>query len=119
MGQDLEDRFINLVCYVKDVNGKLGRDDLSMKIISQINRSSLSCLLNYGEARSAESTKDFIHKMSIIMKELRETMMNLKVISKLVLCQDNSLVKRAMQENDELLAIVFTSIQTARKSMMN
>ncbi len=50
----------------------------SQHLIRQLIRSSSSAALNYGEAQSAESRKDFIHKMKLCLKELRESQVNLQ-----------------------------------------
>jgi four helix bundle protein len=49
---------------------------------SQLLRSGTSPSLNYGEAQSAESRSDFIHKLKISLKELRETKNNILIIQK-------------------------------------
>jgi four helix bundle protein len=74
-------------------------------------RSGTSPAPNYGEAQSAESRKDFIHKMEISLKELRETMIWLKIIARKRMC-DIDQVQAAIAECDELVAI-FVSTKTA------
>ncbi|MEO8088644.1 MAG: four helix bundle protein, partial [Bacteroidota bacterium] len=49
---------------------------------NQVMRSGTSPALHYGEAQSAESDKDFIHKMKVALKELRETMNALRIIKR-------------------------------------
>lgn len=49
-------------------------------LYSQIVRSSSSAALNYGEAQTAETRKDFIHKLGIVLKELKETEVNLEIL---------------------------------------
>ena len=72
--------------------------------------------LNYGEAQSAESSKDFIHKIKISLKELRESKIWLKIIVRTKLIQE-SLLGYLIEENDELTAILFKSVDTAKKNM--
>jgi len=71
--------------------------------------------LNYSEAQSAESRNDFIHKMSVVLKELRETHSNLKIIfrAKLYLGQEIE-IDTAIKESDELISIFVKSIETSR-----
>jgi four helix bundle protein len=83
---------------------------------NQAIRSSTSAALNYGEALSAESSADFIHKLSIVMKELRETSINLFIISELNRCSDHSIYLEMMNECDQLLAIFYSTIQSTRKN---
>jgi four helix bundle protein len=73
-------------------------------------RSGSSPVLNYGEAQAAESRRDFIHKLKIILKELRETSMCLTVLSRKSYISDGSL----LNESKELIAIFTKSIGTAQ-----
>ncbi len=61
-------------------------------LAGQIVRSGTSVALNYGEAQSGESRKDFIHKMKIVLKELRETFVCLKIIHKSNQFHDEKLI---------------------------
>ncbi len=78
----------------------------------QILRSGTSPALNYGEAQSAESKEDFIHKMKICQKELRETLICLKIISSRNWFRSEKLAD-LMAENNELIAIFVASTKTA------
>ena len=84
----------------------------------QIIRSGTSPALNYGEAQSAESRRDFIHKSKIILKELRETLVNLKIIYKAKLYKTEEKKIFAMKENNELISIFVASVKTAQKNMI-
>ena len=77
---DLEERLIDFVLQLDEITEKLPSTRLSNHLASQIVRSSTSPALNYGEAQTAESQKDFVHKMQVILKELRETKICLKII---------------------------------------
>ena len=79
----------------------------------QLIRSSTSTFANYGEVQSAESRRDFIHKCGICLKELRESRTWLKFVREMNLTSPE-LVDPALRECDELLAILATSIKTAR-----
>ena len=69
--------------------------------------------MNYGEAMSAESRKDFIHKFKIVLKELRETMICIKILLKIsYLNSDNQIGK----ECNELIAIFVKSLATAEEN---
>ena len=71
----------------------------------QIVRSGCSPALNYGEAKSAESLNDFIHKMKICLKELRETLVSLKIIQQKPLVKNTDLLSLTLQECNEIISI--------------
>ena len=79
---DLEERLIDFAVVITDIVEALPNTRLGNYIAGQLIRSGCSPALNYGEAQSAESRNDFIHKMKIILKELRESMISLKIIEK-------------------------------------
>ena len=87
-------------------NSKIG-----LELKGQLIRSSSSVSLNYGEAQGAESRKDFIHKIKVVIKELRET--NLKIVHGIKLAKSNAIIELLLQEADELISIMVTSIRTA------
>jgi four helix bundle protein len=88
---------------------KLPQDRVGAHLGGQLLRSGTSPALNYGEAQAAESRKDFIHKMKICLKELRETQCCLQIISKNEMLHDLSV----LQEANQLVAIFTSSIKTA------
>lgn len=111
---DLEDRLVDFASRVIDVVESLPSNSIAAKHLgNQLVRSGTSPALNYGEAQGAESRADFVHKMKIVLKELRETKVCIKIITKR---NYFSLEKLAAlgQENDELIAIIFKSIATSR-----
>ena len=77
---DLEERLIWFSVRVIELSESLKESFAGLHLGKQIVRSATSSALNYGEAQSAESPKDFIHKMGICLKELRETFINIKII---------------------------------------
>ena len=76
-------------------------------------RSGTSPAPNYGEARGAESHADFIHKLGIVLKELNETSIWLRIIERSQLLR-RELVKDIIRENSELCRIFTASIKTVR-----
>jgi four helix bundle protein len=78
-------------------------------------RSGTSPAPNYGEARGAESNADFIHKLGIVLKELNETSIWLRIIERSQLLK-RELVKDIIRENSELCRIFTSSIKTVRNS---
>jgi four helix bundle protein len=111
---DLEDRLIDFALRVDDIVESLPNTKLGNHIGGQLIRCGTSPALNYGEAQSAESTNDFIHKLKIILKELRESRICLKIIQKKPLLKPERMLA-IIQENNELIAIFIKSIDTAQK----
>ena len=70
---------------------------------------------NYGEAQSAESRSDFIHKMKVCHKELRETRIWLLMMVKANLIRPALKLEPLVHENNELISIFVTSVKTARQ----
>ena len=110
---DLEDRLIDFSVAVINVVEALPSAKAPNHIANQLVRSGTSPAANYAEARSAESRRDFVHKMKISLKELRETLVWLKVIKKKQYCEPE-MMQAIMSENDELISIFVSSIKTAR-----
>ena len=110
---DLEDRLVDFAVRVITVVEALPDSKAGNHIAGQLIRSGTSPAPNYGEAQSAESRNDFIHKMKICLKELRETLIWLKIIMRKPLCPPERLVP-IIQENDELISIFVTSVKTAQ-----
>ena len=72
--EKLENRVVDFTVMVVKISNSLPKTRTCYYLSDQIIRSSISPSLNYAEARDAESRKDFIHKLKIVLKELRETM---------------------------------------------
>ncbi|MEO5715524.1 MAG: four helix bundle protein [Luteolibacter sp.] len=110
--EELECRLIDFAVAIVGVVESLPGTKAGNHIAGQLIRSGTSPAPNYGEARSAESRRDFIHKMKISLKELRETMIWLKIISRKKLVADQ-VVSATITECDELIAIFVSSTRTA------
>ncbi|HAY99200.1 MAG TPA: four helix bundle protein, partial [Opitutae bacterium] len=82
-------------------------------VAKQLLRSSSSPLANHGEAQGAESAKDFIHKLKISLKELRETQRWLKLVKRVPLVDKPELLDDLLSETDQLIRIFVASINTA------
>ncbi|PTN10221.1 four helix bundle protein [Mangrovibacterium marinum] len=113
---DLEDRLIDFALKVDEIVEKLPNTRLANHLAGQVVRSSTAPELNYGETQSAESQRDFIHKMQIILKELRETRVTLKIILRKPLLPFE-VVDSVLKENEELIAIFAKSIKTAKSKL--
>ena len=113
--QDLDDRLVQFAVQIIRLVDTLPATKAGAYLGGQLVRSGTAPALNYGEARSAESKKDFIHKMQIATKELRESHANLRIISRAKLHPNHTAVEAAINENNQLIAIFVSSINTARK----
>ena len=109
---DLENRLIRFSVRVIKMAGSLPRETAARHLSLQIIRSGSSPALNYGEAQNAESIEDFVHKMKICLKELRETFICLKIIDQLGWFPNDKLAP-LLNENNELIAIFTASAKTA------
>jgi four helix bundle protein len=114
MAVNLEDRLIAFVGITIKVCENLNYSEVSKHLKSQLLRSATSAALNFGEARSSESDKDLRHKLSVILKELRESYINLKIMKMNSLCKNRDLLIQALDENNQLISIFVKSIQTVR-----
>lgn len=112
---DLEDRLIDFTIICSDIVEELSSSKLANHIGGQLIRSSSSGALNYGEAQSAESPNDFIHKLKVVLKELRESRVCLKIILRKPLLPSQR-VQPTLDECNELIAIFLKSIDTANKN---
>ncbi|PWN05432.1 four helix bundle protein [Rhodohalobacter mucosus] len=114
---DLEDRLIDFGVHMIKLSESIDkRREASRHLSSQLVRSGTSPGIHYGEAQAAESRKDFIHKMKLILKELRETRGNLKMSAKANLCLNPESTSEGIEECSELIAIFVKSIQTAERN---
>jgi four helix bundle protein len=115
-GDDLEERLIDFAVTIINFSSNLPKTRAGIHISNQLLRSGTSPAALYGEARSAESTNDFIHKLKVCLKELNESNIWLKILSKSSMqSEDKVLVIR--QECEELCRIINASIQTSRKRL--
>jgi len=114
MKKELEKRLIIYANDVINISEQVKKNFAGIQLTQQIIRSGTSTALNYGEAQSAESKRDFIHKVSIVLKELRETCINLQIIELNNICKDQVGLQRLLRESDELIAIFYRTLQTAK-----
>ncbi|MEZ4801835.1 MAG: four helix bundle protein [Gelidibacter sp.] len=111
---DLEERLIQFAVDVILICGKIDGSFASQHLSKQLIRSATASALNYGEAQSAESARDFLHKMKLCLKELRESLVNLKIQKGAELIQNIEKLEILMKENNELIAIFVSSIKTSK-----
>ena len=112
-GADISERLLLVAVGVVRISKRLARDPTTRHIAMQMLRSGTSAGANYEEARGAESRADFVHKVRVSTKELRETLYWLKLIGRAELVpQDESAL---IDEVDQMIAILMASARTARQ----
>ena len=114
---NLEQRLIDFAVLIVWIVKRIPKTIEGKELAAQLIRSGTSPALNYGEAQGAESRKDFIHKLRVVLKELRESHINLQIIDKGEILQNDNQVIRGIKESDELVAIFITSIETAKRNL--
>jgi four helix bundle protein len=112
---DLEERLIDFAVRIIRTAESLPKTRVGNHIAGQLIRCGTSSAPNYGEAQSAESRADFIHKMKICLKELRETKVWLLMIKRANLITPVSKLMPLIEENDELISIFVSSIKTSKQ----
>jgi four helix bundle protein len=115
---DLEERLIRFAANIIQIATALPSTFAGNHLANQLVRSGTSPALNYGEAQGAESRNDFIHKLKIALKELRETHCCLRIIQKQNWLKDEKLIE-VIDENSQLIAILVKSIETAKSNNIN
>ena len=112
---DLEERLLDYSVRIIKIVEQLPKTRVGNHVAGQLLKSGTSPYPNHGEAQAAESPKDFIHKLRISLKELRETQRWLKLIQRVPLIKKPELLNDILQETEELIKIFVTSIKTASK----
>jgi four helix bundle protein len=113
---NLEDRLVNFTCRMIDVVDALPNNRAGNYIAGQLIRACHSPTFNYGEAQAAESTNDFIHKMGVVLKELKECRTALKVIIRKEFIKPIKKLDDIYKETEELIAIIAKSIVTTKNN---
>lgn len=115
-GDDIEERLIDFAVRIIRVCEVLSNRPAGRHIRGQLLRCGTSPAPNYGEARGAESGKDFVHKLKIVLKELNESRVWVKIVIRAELLPGKQL-ESLLDECDQLCRIVSASIKTARQSI--
>ena len=114
---DIEERLIDFAVRIIRMTEALPGSSAGLHIGKQLMRSGTSPAPNYGEAQSAESRADFIHKMKLCLKELRETRVWLLMIIRAELIKPQSKLNSLIDETNQLIAIFVKSIKTAKENI--
>jgi len=115
---DLERRLILFAISTIDVANNIQRKPIGNHLGNQLLRAGTSAALNYAEAQAGESRRDFIHKMKIALKELRESYVCLQIIDGSHLFKGMTETKPTLLDNNELISIFVSSITTAQKNYL-
>lgn len=119
MRDEMSDRFLVFAAKIIELGKQLNKTFEGQHIYKQLFRSGSSSGANFEESHSAESTKDFIHKRGIVLKELRESLFWIKLISKSsLITEDDSILAFLTQENKELIHIIAKSLVTTKKNQL-
>ena len=110
-GDDLQERLIDFAVAIIAFCAALPKTQTGNHVAGQIMQSGTSPAPNYGEARGAESRRDFVHKLKVVMKELNETGVWLRIIRRSKMFP-SACVAPIEQECDKLCKIISTSIKT-------
>ena len=114
---DLEDRLVKFACLSLEICDLLPNSKSGQNLEYQLSKSFTASALVYGEAQAAESKADFVHKVKVVLKELRESRINLRIImEKPLLINEKLLI--VFKEANELIAIFLKSIETAKQNMI-
>ena len=113
---DLEERLIEFAAQLIRFTESMVSSKSGNHLANQLLRSGTSPALNYGEAQGEESRKDFIHKFKVILKELRETLIGIKIVERASLHQDHGFLNQVKDECNQLISIFVKSVLTAERN---
>jgi four helix bundle protein len=113
---DLEGRFLEFASAVIDLSESLPATRAGNRVAGQVLRSGTSAFPNHGEAEAAESREDFIHKLKICLKELRETRRWVRLFKHKAWVKNETTLLFVMGESEELIRIFHASIQPAKRN---
>ena len=116
---ELQEKLIDYAVSVNWLAPKIKCNDMGKHLRSQLVRSASSPALNYAEALAAESKKDFIHKNKIVLKELRESHVCLKILANAQLLPDIPLKSQILDQTNELISIFVATLKTAQKNIVS
>ncbi len=115
---DLEERLISFAVRALKVSQSLPKTVEGIHFSKQLLRSGTSPAAQYAEAQGAESREDFIHKLKIGLKELRETRVWLLILKKTSLIKNPEKLDDLLDESNQLISIFVKSIETTKKNIL-
>ncbi|MFY0673639.1 MAG: four helix bundle protein [Bacteroidia bacterium] len=114
---ELEQRLIAFAVDIIKVVDDTPSTKAGNHLAGQLVRSGTAPALNYGEALGAESKKDFIHKISVVLKELRESHITLQILLKSTLYLDRAFIETMIKEANELISIFVKTVVTSKRNL--
>jgi|AntDeeMinimDraft_4_1070355.scaffolds.fasta_scaffold14145_1 four helix bundle protein len=112
--EELENRLIDFAVECIKITKETDNSFASQHLCSQLIRSATSVPLNYSEARAAQSYRDYIHKMQVSLKELRESKTNLRIQKGAELIREIQDLDSLIDESNQLILIFSKSISTSK-----
>jgi four helix bundle protein len=116
---DLEERLLEFTSAIINLSEQLPNSRAGNHVAGQVLRSGTAPYPYHGEAEDAESRDDFIHKLKICLKELRETLRWARLIKRRGWAKDETALLFILSEVEELIRIFYSSIQTAKHNNLN
>jgi four helix bundle protein len=116
MKKELQNRMVRFSTGIILLERNLKPSIVGKNLFNQLSRSATSSALNYGEAQTAESKKDFIHKLGVVIKELKETEINLEIILEAELYTQAQPIYDSLNECNQLIAIFSASRKKAKEN---
>jgi four helix bundle protein len=113
---DLEDRLLEFAAMIVELAESLPNTRAGNHIAGQLLRCGTSSLSNHGEVEAAESRRDFLHKLRICLKELRETKRWLRLVGRTRTLTTATNFTTCLNEVEELIRIFVASIRTAQRN---
>ena len=114
---DFEERLLDFSARVVRLAESLPKTRAGNHLGGQLLRSGTSPLLNHAEAESAESAADFIHKLRVTLKEIRETYRCMRLIQYIPLVPVPAKLDPLIDESDQLIRIFVSSIRTVSRKV--
>lgn len=112
---DLEERLLEYAVRIIRLVDALPATKAGRHVADQLLRCGTSPLANHGELQGAESRKDFLHKLGICVKEIRETQRWLRLVHRVPLLPPTK-IEPLLNETDALIRIFVSSVRTAQKN---
>ena len=115
---DLEERLISFSVSIIKMVQSLPESRANNHLGMQVLRSATSTALNYGEAQGGESKRDFIHKIKLVLKVLRESLVCLKIILRINQSSNLEELRVLLKECNEVVSVFVKSVQTAENGLL-
>lgn len=116
---DLEERLLRYATAIIRLVETFTRSRAGTHVADQLLRSGTAALPNRGEAQAAESAADFSHKISLCLKELRESYRWLQLAQRVPLVDSDKLLAPLLAETQELIRIFKASLRTIQRHQLS